>query len=284
MKCILLSVLAGLAAAGDEHLSLLQTTMSKVQQHSSDVTTPSACKAARAELKAARKDVKDARAALKAARAALKLARKTFQTKKTAKEAACPEKEKKPKPAKPCASKGFEESDGYASSPGYKRYELIAGPEAGKIGTLVYNSPEWKAKTEGERQEGYHKMMCEAIKPEFCGGKPCKDIRGAHVDPTCEKATAPKNHCDPRGRAGARCDVSECWFAEFNPAAHYAFCMDPICAQLCADDPNCQSYEVKPAHRGCELQSQTGPDKMPYYGAETNNYGVPQDYIFCVKK
>jgi len=278
VRFLLLSLVGFAAAEAEgEHLSLLQTAAVK----SHDLGRAE-CKAAKAKARGSKAAMKEARAALKAARLAFQAARATYQEDKGAVGDACPEKEnKKMKPAKPCSAKGFEESKGYIRvQSAYKKVELIPGSEAHRIGTYVFRG-EWLQKTEGERQEEYHHNMCLAIKPEFCGGNTCPDRRGAQMDPTCEKATAPQNTCDPRGRVGGQDGTH---FAPFHTEAHYAFCMDPICAQVCAAEENCHSYKTVPAHRFCELYSLSEPQLMPGYGDKTDNYLVPQDGIFCIKK
>jgi hypothetical protein len=279
----LLLTLIGLAAAGDDHVSLLQTAATA---HSFDLGKKE-CRAARAKARESKAAMKEARAAMKAARAAFKAARATYKTDKGALADACPESEKPPKvkPGKPCTSKGFEESIGYIRvQSAYKKVELIPGSEAGRIGTYVYRG-EWLQKTEGEKQEEYHKEMCKAIKPEFCGGEQCQDIRGAHTDPTCVKTkNIPYNNCAPRGREGVTSTADNNQYPAYMPAANYVFCMNPICQQLCAEDENCGSVRTTPAHRICEFFRASEPALMPHYGAHTGNYLVPQDGIFCVKK
>lgn len=291
MVRFLLLALAGLAAADDDHLSLLQTSAAAhVHNHEFGKAE---CKAARGKARASKAALKEARAAKKAAKDALKAARAAFQeakasyqTDKDAVADACPnQKPPKVKPGKPCTSKGFEESIGYINvNSAYKKVELIPGSEAGRIGTYVYRG-EWLQKTEGEKQEEYHKEMCKAIKPEFCGGEQCQDTRGAHMDPTCEKTkNIPYNNCAPRGREGVTSTAGNNQYAPYMPAANYVFCMNPICQQLCEEDENCGSVRTSPAHRICEFFRASEPAMMPHYGAHTGNYLVPQDGIFCVKK
>jgi len=232
-------------------------------------------------MRKARVALRKARVAMKKARVASKATWATYKTDKGAVVDACPWMKPAKKSAKPCSAKGFKESKGYISvHSAYRKVELIARADAERIGTYVFRG-EWLQKTEGERQEEYHREMCEAIKPEFCGGKTCPDRRGAHVDPTCQAVKGVAGVCDPRGRPEGQEGTH---YADNNAAAHYVFCMDPICAQVCAGDENCKSYRTSPAHRFCELYRGSEPERMPPYGAKSDNWLVPQDGIFCVKK
>lgn len=273
----LLLALAGFAAADDDSLSLLQTSaVAHVHNHDSGSDL---CRAARAQSRASKTAVKEARAALKAARAALKEAKATAKTDKDAVAEACPKK--KVKGPKACSAKGFEEAQGYVNGQGH-RVVLITPAERGRIGTYVYRG-EWMQKTEGERQTEYHRAMCEAILPQYCGGEKCKSIV-TPMDPTCEKIKGlPYNNCEPRGREGATSTADNNQYPPYMPTGHFAMCMDPICAKLCSDDPNCKSYEVRGSQTWCELNTGTA-NMMPHYGQYTDNYLVVQDGIYCEKK
>jgi len=284
--------LAGLAAADDDHLSLLQT--SAVARHQA----PAECKAARAKSRASKAAMKEARAALKAARAAFKEAKATYKTDKAAVPDACPEKDTKDKPlkvkpGKPCATKGYKEAPGYVDGPG-RKVVIISGAERHRIGTYVFRG-EWLQKTEGERLAEYHKEMCESFYPQYQAiiGNTSIATPG---DTTCERDKSLRyNNCDPRGRVclGAPEGTKGCevitttadnnQYKAYNPSGNYAVCMDPICAKICSDDPNCKSYEARPGHGHCEIHSGTA-NRMPYYGKYTGNYLVVQDGIYCEKE
>jgi len=89
---MLISASIALAAAEEQHVSLLQTAVS-VHQHSDGKEE---CKAAKGERADAKKAVKDLRAQMKALRAQLKAAKATLSEKKDAVFEACEKKEKPP--------------------------------------------------------------------------------------------------------------------------------------------------------------------------------------------
>jgi len=178
-------------------------------------------------------------------------------------------------PPKPCAANGFEEQKGYVHTNAWRTVKIMDEAEVTRLSKAVWEDP---YPTEGLRQTAYNKMLCEAIKPEYCGGKKCP-YRLTPIDPTCDEQAIPA--CSPRGRAEG---TPGSLYADFYSGGHYIFCMDPICAQLCAAEEACNSYEVSPAHRFCELNTQGQATRMPYYGKDSDNWLVPQDGMFCVKQ
>ena len=178
-------------------------------------------------------------------------------------------------PPKPCAANGFEEQKGYVHTNAWRTVKIMDEAEVTRLSKAVWEDP---YPTEGLRQTAYNKMLCEAIKPEYCGGKKCP-YRLTPIDPTCDEQAIPA--CSPRGRAEG---TPGSLYADFFSGGHYIFCMDPICAQLCAAEEACNSYEVSPAHRFCELNTQGQATRMPYYGKDSDNWLVPQDGMFCVKQ
>lgn len=271
MMRFLLLASAGLAAAESDHVSLLQTTVSKVEQHVAPALGDrAACKAAKAK-------ARESRAAMKAAREAFKNAKATFRTDRAAIKDACPKKDKKPRTPKLCG-KGYTHAPGYVNGQGNVAWiEVITKAARHQIGNHG-----------GSDGKGPCNANPGGQGPHF--GR--QRVAGVLRDPFYDCSEDPEHEYNLLFCENLKEEYKP-YAAKISLGQQCVFCFAPICEKLCSDRPDCKSFEARISEGACELNTQTGPDRFPTWykpGHGQNqtvpvpeNYQVPGDSIFCVK-
>ena len=155
---------------------------------------------------------------------------------------------------------GFENVAGYVNGQGTLRNVPLAIPGFRSQNHIKNGRPACNSNPHGRGNEGLWVDPDTGERHDWREGKA----------PTCEKDPELEFHqlyCN-EGIA----DEYKPFAAKVPLGVQRVYCIDPICAKLCTDDPECGSYETRPGVEGgpyddfgCELNRQSAANIVPSY-------------------